>query len=408
MESKQLALPVQPGERIKVIDTIRGFALLGILMVNMIYFKAPNWFIEPTPSQFSTMSSQIGAWIIQSLFTSKFYAIFSFLFGLGFYIIMTRAEARGQNPQALFIRRLLGLGAIGLVHLVLIWTGDILTQYAVTGFALLAFFSVRQETLKKWIVGLALLSVIIFGLIYLALGLTELMPEAGYKAWIDQAATQAQETYSRGSAWDILLFRLTTELPSMPFNILIMVPNILFYFLIGFYVGRTGLFREPAKYLGAIRNWNRLGLLLGATFALLYALVELEILGVHPVIKRPVLGMATYLGAVFLATFYVTSIILIARRGWGARLLAPLAAAGRMALTNYLTQSLICVLIFYNYGLGLFGEMSVLQGMMLTLLIFLVQVIWSNWWMRHYDYGPMEWLWRRWTYGAWTPQRERR
>ena len=152
-----------PLERVKEIDIIRGFALLGILLVNISTFKAPGFVVQLSPADYSGAVNQALAWFIDVLVRGKFYTIFSFLFGLGFYIFISRLQEKGLPANILFKRRLLVLLGIGLLHLVLLWSGDILHTYALTGFFLLLFIRVPAAKLKWWILVLLILSTLIIG-----------------------------------------------------------------------------------------------------------------------------------------------------------------------------------------------------------------------------------------------------
>ena len=175
--------PTRPAERINEIDIIRGLALFGILMVNMSFYKYPVFF-ERSPSGYPEGIEWFSAWFIQILFTSKFYAIFSFLFGLGFFIFMERTLAKGLELVPFYRRRLFALLAFGFIHLVIIWTGDILFTYALVGFILLGFRKMPLKSIRKWIIGLFIIALALNGLFGLLTG-------AGYLAGDKYAVVMA-------------------------------------------------------------------------------------------------------------------------------------------------------------------------------------------------------------------------
>ncbi len=159
MQEKAIT-PVQSGERINEVEMIRGVALLGILMVNMALFKSP-FFDLRLPSNYPEGIERISAYFIQLFFTGNFYAIFSFLFGLGFYIFMDRTTQKGLELKPLYRRRLFALMVFGLLHITLFWSGDILFNYALVGFILMVFRNKPLEAIKKWIIGLFIASFIL-------------------------------------------------------------------------------------------------------------------------------------------------------------------------------------------------------------------------------------------------------
>lgn len=397
--------PVQPRERISEIDIIRGFALLGILMVNMALFKYPILFSERHPAEFAAGMEQAGAWFIQLLFTGKFYAIFSFLFGLGFYLFMERAQQKGLRPGPLYARRLAVLLAFGLLHLILLWSGDILLTYALAGFILPAFRKSDPAALKKWITAFFALAAVIMFALYLVQGAAELFLGEAYQLEIAALMEESFLFYREGSFLELTAFRLRAEIPFLVISLAAALPAVLGFFLCGLYIGKTGIFKDVERNLPLIRKaWKR-GLTAGLLFSLLYVLVESGVVPVGVLAGDAVKFLLNYLGSIFLFQFYIASLLLLSRKEIVRKVLAPLAAAGRMALTNYLSQTIICVLLFNGFGLGLFGAVSLSRGILITLSIFLVQVLWSNLWMRAFNYGPVEWLWRVLTYKKIQPLR---
>jgi uncharacterized protein len=206
------AAPVQPAERISEIDIVRGIALFGILMVNMSFFKIPVM-MDRIPSSFSPGLDQAVAWLIQLLFTGKFYAIFSFLFGLGFYIFMERTLDKGLELVPLYRRRLMVLLALGAIHLFLLWSGDILFTYALAGFILLAFRHKTLQSIKRWIIGLFITTLLLQGLFGFVQGFGEVMAGKNYEQMMGELISAAALVYSTGSYFDLLAYRLVNEAP---------------------------------------------------------------------------------------------------------------------------------------------------------------------------------------------------
>lgn len=399
MSGSRLA-PLQPQERISEIDIIRGIALLGILMVNMALFKYPLYLVDRNPMEFTAGLDQTVAWLIQLLFAGKFYAIFSFLFGLGFYIFMERAGVKELPVGAVYRRRITILLALGLFHILFLWSGDILFTYALAGFILMAFKNVKLAALKNWIIAIFVVSTFMIGGIILLEELTVLVMGAEYQKMMAEMIDRAFFYYGQGSYLELTLFRLTNEVPILLINAIISLPMIMGFFLCGLYAGKAGVFKDIEGSMPLIKKHCKWGLLGGLLFSLLYFLAAAGLIPLNTWLVSPALFSLNFISSIFLFQFYVAGIIIILRSPFVKKLLRPLAAAGRMALTNYLSQTLICILIFNGYGLGYYGQVSLSQGALLTVSIFLLQVIWSNIWLGIYQYGPLEWLWRKYTYSA--------
>jgi len=403
MQSLQAA-PVQPTERISEIDIVRGIALFGILMVNMSFFKIPVM-MDRMPSAFSPGLDQAVAWLIQLLFTGKFYAIFSFLFGLGFYIFMERTLAKGLELVPLYRRRLRVLLAVGAIHLFLLWSGDILFTYALTGFILLAFRSKNEQQVKRWIIGLFIATLFLQGLFGFLQGFGEVMSGESYEQMMGELIGAAVAVYSTGSFSELLYFRLINEVPYIIVSLFVWIPAVLAFFLCGLYVGRKGIFKDLNGNRALFKKICAIGFPVGAIFLFLYVLFETAIWPVGTAAKPALLMMTNYLASLFIFPAYVSLILLSLQNDRCRRILAPVAAAGRMALTNYLTQTLILITLFYGFGFGLFYKVSLAQGVLITIALYLIQVVWSNFWFKKFKYGPLEWLWRGLTYKKFEPLR---
>jgi uncharacterized protein len=398
------AAPVQPTERISEIDIVRGIALFGILIVNMSFFKIPVM-MDRMPSAFSPGLDQVVAWLIQLLFTGKFYAIFSFLFGLGFYIFMERTLDKGLELVPLYRRRLMVLLVIGAIHLFFLWSGDILFTYALTGFILLAFRLKNEQQIKRWIVGLFIATLILQGLFGIVQGLGELMAGDKYAQMMDEMIGVAVAVYSTGSYAELLMYRLINEVPYIIISLLVWIPAVLAFFLCGFYAGRIGIFKDLKGHRPLFVKTCAVGFPVGALFLFFYILFETAIWPVGTTAKSALLMMTNYMASLFIFPAYVSLILLSLQTDRCRRILAPVAAAGRMALTNYLTQTLILITLFYGFGFGLFYQVSLAQGVLLTIVLYLIQVFWSNLWFKKFKFGPLEWLWRGLTYKKFEPLR---
>lgn len=405
-------MPVQQTERIQIVDILRGFALFGILLVNMALFSHPFqdllFPLDPALARYD----RAAVWLIHFLGEGKFYALFSMLFGLGLTLLMDRVEARGGRFVPLYLRRLLILLIIGVIHAFLIWMGDILIMYALLGFPLILFRKAKPRTLLIWAVILIalplLFNVAVTGLVELGRSSPEgavqidtafAEAEAGFVTDLERA----NHVYSSGNFLEITAQRVYDYTSMGASAFFVMGFNVLGMFLIGVYFGK----REIFKNLEANRNFFRKllfwGLLIGLAGNALYATLIISLPRIE--LSGPLLlaTVAQGVGAPLLTLAYVSAFCLLALSPvWGERL-KVLAPVGQMALTNYLMQSTVCTLIFYNYGLGFFGKMGAALGIGLTVAIYLLQIPFSHWWMKRFRYGPAEWLWRSLTYGKRQP-----
>lgn len=401
------AAPVSEGERIQVIDALRGFALLGILLVNMGIFSAP--FIGsvigiPRGETPLDHAAEFGVWWLA---TGKFYPLFSFLFGMGMSIQLARATERGANFTRRYARRLLALLAFGLAHALLLWNGDILFIYALMGFVLMLFRNARPRTLLIWAIvllalpfALALLSALASSAFLSAMP-ADMTAMGGFdlnRMFADLYA-QTVEVYSRGTWGQIFVWRAIEwiiALIAFAFN---SAPQILGLFVLGLCAGKAGVFQNIDAHRRLFTLGARVALPAGL---LINALIAWLAVTAGSAFTSGALAFAQaflLLCGPLLTFGYLSAIVLVSQRAEARRLLAPLSAAGRMALSNYLMQSVICTTIFYSYGLGLYGQMGAAVGILLSLVIWAIQLPVSMIWLRFFQFGPMEWVWRALTYG---------
>lgn len=391
--------PTASEERIRILDFLRGFSLFGVLLVNMTLFRTTLFDYPRRMLDYAEVTDQWIALIMQIFISGKFISVLSFLFGLGFFLFMERAEQKGLSFVPLYRRRLLALFIIGLLHLVLIWNGDILHVYALAGLVLLWLRNKSLPSLLRWMIFFFLLSTIMAALA----GWIEYFAQnmLGEELLQQQAllSEMALATYAGGSFLEIAAFRLFFELPNMAISLLYTVPFVLVLFLAGLYAGRRNVFRDLEGNLSFIKKvWSVSGLL-GILLTVFYVCIELEALLPGPALTMILLEVSKHISMILLSFFYMTSLLLLlASKKISQNVFTPLASMGRMTLTNYLLQSFICVFIFYGFGLGYIGKVSLLQVLLLTLIIYSLQVVVSMLWLKRYSFGPMEWLWRRITY----------
>lgn len=371
--------PVKSSERILAIDVLRGFALFGVLVAFAL------WSLGSPPATTYSRADYILDLVLAALVDTKAYTLLAVLFGLGFSIQLARARSSGTSLVPTYCRRLLALALIGLLHALLLRNGDILVPYAATGFILLLF---RRAPNK------ALAAGAVIGLLY---------PYLSRSAWEltgipfpEHPETDGMSYLAANYAW--VRYWYSTAITSWP--------GSLPMFLFGLYVGRRRFFENIAfhRSTGRFRLLLVVGLVLGVlAYAGRYALQIEWAETTLSFAERLSLGVLWSAHAWGLAAFYASSLLLLLQRRFWQRLLAPLAAVGRMALTNYLLQALLInpVCIAFN----LFDRVTPGLGLVLALSVWLIQVPASVWWLKRFRFGPAEWVWRSLTYGRLQPMR---
>lgn len=412
--------PVPPTERIQVIDILRGYALFGVLLINMRNFDLPG-------QKWTGAVDQVALWLTIALGDSKFWTLFSFLFGLGFALQMGRVEARGARFLPLYARRLAILLLFGILHHLLLYGGDILFEYALVGFLLLVFRARSSRTILLvasicFVIPMAQFArEVRSGRIQQAhLQVAQLTPQKAARRQAEERVSREEDEEelrisTRGSYKEVVAYhargfarqysKLAAYLwrPGGPGG---MLGGAFPLFLLGLYAGRRRFFQNLPAYLPFIRKllWWGLAVGLVGTFV--------SVAGQRPEVSVPYsrplrhyTGILWFVGTPALSFSYASAIVLLVQREKWMKRLAPLAAVGRMALTNYLLMSLIFTTMFYGYGLGLYGEIGPALNMAVTLLIYTFQVALSAWWLGRFRFGPLEWLWRTLTYAKLQPMR---
>ncbi len=369
--------PVQQRDRIQILDIIRGFAIFGILTVNLGWFASPAYLQGYEPPDSIPWYDELAQNLLFFFANGKFYSIFAFLFGLGFALQLARADTKGKDIRSFYRRRLLVLFGFGVLHSMLFWTGDILRLYAVQGFVLLAFRKRSNRTLLIWAGALFALSFVIQGFLAAPGGKETAI------AGLDKVG-MARAAYTSSSYLDVLGYQ-TLESP-LSFLILLEIqgPSVMALFLLGLLIGRLHFFEQLPEQRDLLWRLLWLGLAVGLVGNTLAVFAEADWLA----------SLGFTIGDPALAAFYVSGLSLLSLRARGARLLAPLGQVGRMALSNYILQSVICTILFGGFGFGLYEEVGAAGLLGLAFVIYLVQIPFSVWWLRRFQFGPLESLWR--------------
>lgn len=394
--------PIAATERIEAMDVLRGFALLGILLMNLEGFVGPVMASATGLDPALTGMDRTVDLLIYVLVQGKFYTLFSLLFGMGFAVMSQRAEQAGRPFAGVYWRRGLVLLTIGIVHALFIWAGDILMMYALCSFLLLAF----RPLPTRWFAWLGLGAYVMpIGFMFLMGAMGSLL--GGTEGWdkaMGEIGKQMQvlidserTAYGSGSYADATWQRLKST--GMALSNITMFGFIAFgLFLLGAWFERSGAISRPKEFPGLYATLRWVAWPVGL----------LAMLG--SVALEPTMDFSTFnlrVSAAFTLQMLANLLMCLGYIAWVMRALASplwqrplglLAPAGRMALTNYLMQSLVCTWIFYGYGLGYFEQLPRAWHPVFALALFGLQVLVSHLWLSRFRFGPMEWVWRSATY----------
>jgi uncharacterized protein len=379
--------------RVQDIDVLRGFALLGILVVN-ITFAASGYPIHVAEDPaFASWLDEAARWLSTTFFDMKFYLLFSFLFGYSFTLQTEAAARAGVTFKPRMVRRLVGLFGIGALNMVFLMTGDILTVYALIGAILLAMRGVRDRTA-------IIVAGAMYGYLLLGMGSTVLFVDTS--SFLDPAAmlTQGHETtVNLAGGFGSVIGEHLAALPLYSVSQLTMQgPTTLAMLLLGMVAGRRRLLAGLTGREPVLRTIQMIGFPVGIAGGVFYASAggNGDTLGV----------LVSAMTAPFLAAAYGATLLRAVHGARGRSIGSALAPAGRMALSNYLGQSVATLLIFTGVGFGLVGQVSPLEMVLTAFAIFAGQVAFSRWWLGRFGHGPAEWV-LRWITNAARPAWQR-
>ena len=405
--SSKVVLPVAPSERISQIDTLRGFALLGILIMNIQFFSMIGAaYLNPTAYGDLNGLNRL-VWMFGQVFANlKFVTIFSMLFGAGIVLMTSKIEAKGRGSAGIHYRRIFWLFVIGLIHAHLFWAGDILVPYALC--ALLGWFFRKVSPGKLLATGIVLFAVA--SVLYIFFGSTmQYWPEASVQqtltTWKPNAEQVAEKlTHYRAGFFEQIKYRVEESI----------------FFETAYFMIHAGWRIGGMMLIGmAFFKW---GIVTGRRSAKFYAWMIVMGFGIglplviYGMYRNFAVGWAmeysfffgsqfNLWGSFFVSSAYIGVIMLICRSGLMKGVMSRLAAVGRMALTNYLLHTLICTLIFYGHGFGLYGSVERKYQILIVFAVWILQLIVSPIWLRYFRFGPAEWTWRSLTYARPQPMR---
>lgn len=386
-----------------ILDCLRGLALLGICLANFPEFSLYTFLPEGMTATMPTAEVDTVVRYLQYIFIDgKFYTIFSLLFGIGFSIILSNAEKNNRNGIRIFYRRMFVLFIIGLLHLVCLWAGDILALYAFAGFFLPLFINVSDRRLITFAIALLVIPVAL---------------DAGVEffGWNPAAPAIAATQYFHGQFgiteenFPVWLAESKTYLDVLKFNLAgsfirlqeFIDGNRLFkvlgLFLLGLYIGRKGIYAHLNENKNLLKKIVKYSFFIGFPATLLYAWSAMN--------GKP-FGLTAHsaiytISVVPFAFFYISVICLWYLKNTERKVFGIFAAPGRMALTNYLMQSVFGIIIFYGIGFQLGARTGLVYVELIAATVFCVQIIYSYLWLHFNRFGPLEWGWRMLTYGKW-------
>lgn len=380
--------PISQNERIHSIDIIRGVAVFGIFLVNWPIIAGVD--SRDMAGSYEGIDSYIRLFYDMFIQT-KFYTIFSFLFGLGFYIFMQRAELKTDHPKILFMRRLLILFLFGFTHYVLFWDGDILHSYAIAGVFLLLFYKRKPHTilisalllLCLYQIFTLLASILIAFVPIEKLGLS--LPIMPLENWV----LQVQDRFA--AFW--------SEAISLNFFLL---PETVGLFLLGLYAGKKDIFRRVKELDSKLKKWQISMFIL--TIPMWFFMIRYFVTkqSYEPIYMS---GFTMLSGKTLFIFYIITLMRLLQKERWQT-ILRPFQFVGRMALTNYISQTIVTLIVF-----GLFFKnflpVPLWVGPLFCVGFYILQIFISRWWLSHYQYGPLEYIWRLGTYGKMMPLKKK-
>jgi uncharacterized protein len=371
------------GTRILSIDIIRGFSILGIFIVNMMYFHTPLLYLDPL--SFFQGSDRVTYIMIDIFAQGSFYPLFSLLFGYSFVLFRRKILNKSLNFKTMAVRRLFFLLLIGIVHAFFVWHGDILILYATIGFLLIFLLALPGKTLF-------LCGMLLYGIpalfLHILFFIVQLSAPNGNPGFINHSmAEKSMQIYQYGDFLAITKQRIidwltTNNLETIPFLVVTILP----LFLIGAGLAKLGWLEKKQRSL---------------PFIIVFSLcIGLLLKSMPYFFSENILAQYTQesIGGLCLAIFYGALLIRLSEFEMAQRWLQPFAAIGRISMSNYLFQSIVSTLIFYQYGLGLYGHLSLLFATLLAFAIFCVQAVLSLIWLKRFSHGPLESIWRAFIY----------
>ncbi len=386
--------PIQPKKRIELLDVFRGFAVLGVFVVNIEIMNCVFINQDTFSKQWTAPIDILSTRIFQLFFYSKFFPIFSFLFGLGISMQALSMLQKDTLKFSFFARRMLVLFVFGVLHILLLWSGDVIHLYAVLG--LLVTLLIKKS--NRLILCLSMVFLVFPFYEQLTGYLFELINYQPDNYLSNYSPDIIVNIIRNGSYIDGIGLRTMEYMANIPMLFVFLAPVALSMFLLGLYFGKNNFvmkidiladrFKRPAVIIAIVTNLYRI--------LFLFLLPEFEIYN-HPM-ARPIFLKLMLLSDVAMGLFYLWLLTWLWHRTQVRKLLSPLKYVGRMALTNYIMHSFIALILFSTVGFSLYQTMSPSQTLFTAFVVFGIQIIYSKIWLSYFKFGPLEWIWRCFTY----------
>ena len=376
--------------RLDSIDILRGIALFGVLVVNLICEFRVSIFQQFLPAIEPTfMADKIVEMFVSMALEMKAFALFSFLFGVGLAVQFERLSRRGRAYYWLS-RRLGVLLVFGLLHLLFVWNGDILTEYAILGILVLPFLAA-----PTWAIAMAIAFSLSLYIVMPAMPLPIPWPSTEL---LQLHVTDANIAYATGSALEVWRFSIRELNLLLPLHLWIL-PRTIGLFLLGILAWRSGFMQHQERHQRFLWIAGGVGILTGSATTIAIAVGATSSWGIFGTLLP---NMSTLI----LALGYGSLALALVQLNVVGQVLKVFAPLGRMAFTNYLMQSVIFGFIFFGYGLGYFGRLGAMHALLIGIAVYSMQVLLSSWWLSRFRFGPLEWLWRTLMYGIRQPMRK--
>ncbi|WP_162297814.1 DUF418 domain-containing protein [Halalkalibacillus sediminis] len=371
--------------RIESLDAVRGFSLLGILIVNLLSFHAPHFMYGGGEGSYSASDERWLAFI-DMFIQASFYPLFSLMFGIGLYMMYEKMDS--DKSKTVIRRRMFVLAGLGIVHGITLWYGDILLTYAVIGLVAILFIKHKESTLKIWAFSLLVIPTALVTWLYYGVR-TQL---EGYRD--TESIRQSYENFT-GSISDIWQQNFSNWLVMVsPMQWIFTFSSILPMFILGMIFAKRGWHKNPKDHLSAIYLWMGVSFFLFITFK----------------IGPYFFGMPEWfdlaqdlIGGSFSSIFYFFALLIFFTSDWSKIIKKLLAWVGKLSLTNYVMQSAICFFVFYGVGLEQYGQLQMYELILIALLIYSFQILFSYLYLKIFRFGPLEWVYRSLTYGKTQP-----
>jgi uncharacterized protein len=458
--------PLDKHKRVDALDILRGLALVGILLMNIEWFNRAIISLGSHDTTLTGIDHAVG-WLIRCFVEGKFYKLFALIFGMGFAVMLLRAKDAGRPFGAWFVRRMLVLLLIGIAHMIFLWGGDILHQYAIAGLILLAWVTYKKTEDPKAYLKLALMWLMIplFLVSFLGSILGMVFNESKYQEiWqneldiytaveqqllintdvilekndaIDSEESSAEEAiltdeelreitiaetieqrkalqadiaeedsaFMQNSYWQATEYRLGFLGFMLMFTPIMSLVVLIPIFILGFWLVVTEKITKHQEHHKFFSLLAKVGLCVGIPLNVASILIIQHPATAISVVLQGVGQTLFYIGQYLLSAGYLGLVVCALNKQIWKKFFAAFSPMGQMALTNYLMHSVILTSIFYGYVGGQYGEISRAPQMLIVIAIIVTQIILSKWWLNRYRFGPMEWLWRSLTYKQMQPMK---